>query len=352
MSKKLILQIVKILLPLLLGGYLIWYSFSMMSTSDEKQFYITIKEANYFWIFISMMLGVVAFFSRAQRWKYSLEPLGYSPKFWHRYHALMIGYLINFTIPRAGEASRAAMLYRSDEIPFSSSFGSVMSERAVDFVLLISLTILTALIGYSDFLEIMNQIKMLKNQGVTSDAGSFPWKIIILSVFGFGSIVVAFILFKKKALRLKLIGFVKDVLAGLFSIFKLKQPLAYIGHTLLIWVCYILMFALPFYSLEETNHLPIAGIFIGFIAGSIGIIITPGGIGTYPLMVSLVVGFYIGKEYDNGFGIGNALGWIMWLSQTLMTIILGVISFILLPKNFSSENVKTSISSSETGNEN
>lgn len=351
MSKKLILQIIKIVLPLLLGGYLIMYSFSMMSAEDEKQFYITIKEANYFWIFISMILGVIAFFSRAQRWKYSLEPLGYSAKFWHRYHALMIGYLINFTIPRAGEASRAAMLYRSDEIPFSSAFGSVMSERAVDFVLLLSLTLLTAFIGYNDFLEIMNQIKLNNTPDSSTTASSIPWKLIILSVMGIGGIILTFLFFKKEAFRLKLLGFIKEVLAGLFSIFKLKQPIAYIGHTILIWVCYIFMFALPFFALEQTNHFPLTGIFIGFIAGSIGIIITPGGIGTYPMMVSLVVGFYIGKEYENGLGIGNALGWIMWLSQTLMTIILGVISFILLPKNFSAENVKTSIPSIETSND-
>ncbi len=351
MSKKLIFQILKIILPLVLGGYLIWYSFSMMSPTDEKQFYVTIKEANYFWILASMILGVIALFSRAQRWKYSLEPLGYSPKFWHRYHALMIGYLINYTIPRAGEASRAAMLYRSDEIPFSSAFGSVMSERAVDFVILLSLTLLTAFIGYNDFLAIMNQIKLNSTPDTSSTAGNIPWKIIILSVIGSGSAILAVLFFKKEAFRLKLLGFIKEVLAGLFTIFKLKQPIAYIGHTILIWVCYIFMFALPFYALEQTNHLPLTGIFIGFIAGSIGIIITPGGIGTYPMMVSLVVGFYIGKEYDNGLGIGNALGWIMWLSQTLLMIILGVISFILLPKNFSAENVKTTISSSETSND-
>jgi uncharacterized protein (TIRG00374 family) len=351
MTKKLILQIVKIVLPLLLGGYLIWYSFSMMSPSDEKQFYITIKEANYFWIFISMLLGFIAFLSRAQRWKYSLEPLGYSPKFWHRYHALMIGYLINFTIPRAGEASRAAMLYRSDEIPFSTSFGSVMSERAVDLIILISLTIITALIGYADFFEIVNQIKMNQKPGSSANVSSFPWKMIILSLMGIGAVILTYLFIKKEVFRIKLIGFIKEVLAGLFSIFKLKQPLAYICHTILIWSCFVLMFALPFYALEQTNHFPVTGIFIGFIAGSIGIIITPGGIGTYPMMVSLVVGFYIGKEYENGLGIGNALGWIMWLSQTLMTIILGVISFILLPKNFSSENGKTSIPSSETSND-
>jgi hypothetical protein len=148
-----------------------------------------------------------------------------------------------------------------------------------------------------------------------------------------------------------LIGFIKDVFAGLFSIFKLKQPIAYIAHTVLIWVCYLLMFALPFFALKQTDHFPLTGIFLGFIASLIGVVLTPGGIGTSPVLVSLVVAFYIGDEYKDALGIGNALGWILWLSQTLLMIILGIISFILLPNNFKQGNVKTSIHTSETSND-
>ncbi len=351
MSKKLILTLLKTVLPLCVGGYLIWHSFTSMTSKEEIQFYKAIHEANYLWIILSIFLSFVALLSRAQRWKYALEPLGYTPKFWHRYHAIMIGYLINFTIPRAGEASRAAMLYRSDEIPFSTSFGSIIAERAVDFVILLALATLTALIGYNDFFEIMDQIQHYQFPGAKGEGG-FPWKIVIYSVMGLGGIVLMYLFIKKQSFRSKLIGFIKDVFAGLFSIFKLKRPIAYIGHTLLIWSCYVLMFALPFYALEETNHFPLAGIFLGFIAGSIGIVLTPGGIGTYPVLVSLVVAFYIGDQYKDALGIGNALGWIMWLSQTLLMIILGIISFIMLPNNYSTEHVKTSLHTGETSNNN
>lgn len=346
MAKKWILTLVKTILPLCVGGYLIWHSFSSMSPKEEVQFYKAIREANYLWIILSMLLSMVAFFSRAQRWKYALEPLGYSPKFWHRYHSIMIGYLINFTIPRAGEASRAAMLFRSDEVPFSISFGSIIAERAVDFVILLSLASLTAFIGYNDFFAIMDQIQNYKFPGSDAGGGGFPWKIVFFILIGIGGMVLLYLFIKKKAFRAKLIGFIKDVFAGLFSIFKLKHPVAYLGHTLIIWVCYILMFALPFFALEQTDHFPLKGIFLGFIAGSIGIVVTPGGIGTYPVLVSLVVAFYIGNEYKDALGIGNALGWILWLSQTLLTIVLGIISFILLPNNYTLENVKTPIHTS------
>jgi uncharacterized membrane protein YbhN (UPF0104 family) len=350
MSKKLILTLVKTVLPLLIGSYLIWHSFSSMSEQDSVQFYKAIKEANYFWIVIGLIISATAFFSRAYRWKYTLEPLGYSTSFWNRYHAIMIGYLINLTIPRAGEASRSAMLYRSDEVPFSTSFGTIIAERAVDFIILFSLVAFTAFIGYDDFFAIKDAIA-LKFGGKPTAEGGFPWKIVVFSVMGIGAIIGFYLFIKKEALRLKIIEFVKSVFAGLFSIFKLKSPLAYIFHTLLIWLCYLLMFALPFYSLDATNDFPVSGILLGFIAGSVGIILTNGGIGSYPLLVGLVVAFYLEKDYPNqALGIGTALGWIIWLSQTLLMIILGLISLVLIPKNFSEEHDKTSIPSSETSN--
>jgi uncharacterized membrane protein YbhN (UPF0104 family) len=353
MSKKIIIPLVKTVLPLFLGAYLIWHSFTSMSSKDEIQFYKAIKEANYFWIILALLIGTVAFFSRAYRWKYALEPLGYKTKFWNRYHAIMIGYLINLTIPRAGEASRAAMLYRSDGVPFSTSFGTIIAERAVDFVILASLGAFTAFIGYDDFFAIIEQMKSYNFTSKPSDGQGFPWKIVIGSCFAIGAVVMIYLFIKKEALRLKILSFTKDVVAGLFSIFKLKSPIAYIGHTIAIWVSYLLMFTLPFFALEQTHDFPVSGIFIGFIAGSIGIVLTNGGIGTYPILVGLVVAFYIGKDYpEQALGIGTALGWIIWLSQTVLMIILGLISLVLIPKNFTEENGKNSVSSIETSDNN
>ena len=351
MNKKLIITLIKTVLPLFLGAYLIWHSFTSMSSKDENQFYKAINDANYLYIVLGLLISVVAFFSRAYRWKYALEPLGYKTKFWHRYHAIMIGYLINLTIPRAGEASRAAMLYRSDEVPFSTSFGTIIAERAVDFVILASLGAFTAYIGYNDFFAIIHQIKNYDFAGATSKSNNFPWQFVVKITIGILGLVILYLFVKKEGFRLKIINFIKDVFAGLFSIFKLESPIAYIGHTVLIWIAYLLMFALPFFALKETQYFPLSGIFLGFIAGSIGIVLTNGGIGTYPVLVGLVVAFYIEKDFpEQALGIGTALGWIIWLSQTILMILLGLLSLVLIPKNFSDENDKNSTYSKETSN--
>ena len=95
-------------------------------------------------------------------------------------------------------------------------------------------------------------------------------------------------------------------------------------------------FGIAFLSLEETKIFPLEGIIMAFIAGSLGISFTNGGIGAFPLLVGLVIVYYLGKENPNALAIGNALGMLIWVSQTLLLIFLGLISLILLPKNYSS----------------
>ena len=342
MSKKTILTLVKTVLPLLLGFYLVWYFFSSMSEDARQLFYKAIREADYFWIVLSLILGFAAYLSRAYRWKYVLEPLGYKTNFWNRYHAVMIGYLINMTIPRAGEASRSAMLFRSDGVPFSTSFGTIIAERAVDLVMLCTIAFITAMIGYDDFMEIKRQIEITFGGDTVGKASGFPWKMVIYSVILGMGLLFAYLFVFKPSFRQKFVAFAKDVLKGLLSIFRSTSPFSYILHTLIIWGCYLIMFALPFQSLEQTTGIGVDGILIGFIAGSLGITFTNGGIGTYPLLVGLVVAFYIGKDHpDDAQAIGNALGMLVWVSQTLLMILLGLISLVLLPKNYSKENEQT-----------
>lgn len=332
--KKYLLLFLKTVFPLALGVYLIGYFFNSMSEESIQQFYKAIREANYFWILLSLFLGWIALVSRAQRWKYVLEPMGYETPLKNRYHALLIGYLINLTIPRAGEASRAAMLYRSDQVPFSKSFGTIVAERAVDFAMLMLIAALTAYMGGSDFDKIWDQM-ITKFGGKTSSDG-FTFKHFVLGFMGIVGLGLAYLYFTKPIFKEKLNAFIKGLFGGITSIFKSKNPGAYLFHTLLIWICYVSMFSVPFYALEATSDFPLKGLFIGFIAGSIGITFTNGGIGVYPLLVGLVITFYLKKEHpSDAEGIGNALGMLMWVSQTIMMIVLGLLSLLLLPKNYS-----------------
>ena len=129
---KYVKWLLKVGLPLAFGIYLTWFFFDQMSDEAMNSFKKALREADYWIVSLSLVLGVVSYWSRAERWKYTLEPMGFQTSAWNRYHSLMIGYIVNLTIPRAGEASRALMLQRSDNVPFTKSFGTIITERIVD----------------------------------------------------------------------------------------------------------------------------------------------------------------------------------------------------------------------------
>lgn len=338
--KKKIISILKIVLPLLLGIYLIWYFFSTMSEKSINQFYSSIKEANYFWIFLCLVIGIVSHVSRAYRWKYNLEPLGYKTPLINRYHAIMIGYVVNLTIPRAGEASRSAMLYRSNGVPFATSFGTIIAERVIDLVVLLGIMFLTILLSKDDFFEIKDQIQANFGGSNSSNNSILGW--VFKGIVTIIILIFIYISIKKPIIRNKAIDFIKKIVSGVFSIFKTKNPFGYILHTIIIWGSYILMFWFACYAFEETKDLPFKAILLGFIVGTLGVIFTNGGLGVYPLLVGLVVSFYIkGEDKETAQAIGNAFGMIIWSTQTLLLIILGLISLILLPKNYKEDEPST-----------
>lgn len=335
-SKKTIFSVLKVIVPLIIGFYLLWHFYTAMDEGTKSVFFKAIKEADYFWIILSVFLGFLSHVVRAYRWKYLLEPIGHQPKFWHRYHALMIGYIVNLLIPRAGEATRAAMLYQTDKIPFSRSFGTIIGERVFDLIML-GITLVAALVFNFEDLMSLKEILASNSDGGTEE--SYFLEVFMSVVVG-AILLFAILWWQIAAFREKFKQFIRDVLDGALSIFKTKHPWKFIAQTLIIWGLYITFFGICFFAFDSTSDFPIGGILIGYIAGTLGIMFTNGGIGAYPYLVGVVVSFYIGANFETieeSEGIGKALGMIIWLSQTLLMIMLGLISLIFIPRNYKKE---------------
>jgi uncharacterized protein (TIRG00374 family) len=297
-----------------------------MTEKSKELFYQSLNEADYFWIILSLVVGVVSYYSRAYRWKYALEPMGYKSSSKNRFYAVMIGYMINLTIPRAGEASRAVALSKSDGVPFTIGFGTIVSERIVDIIFLLIITLISFLLGQDDFMKIK---RLIEDYFGPNQESSLLFYAVVLSVI----CIVSLLVIVNPKIRLK----VKEVILNLYnstlSIFKTKNPLAYILHSILIWICFLVMFYLPFISFEATKDLPLSCVLLAFIAGSLGISLTNGGLGSYPLLVGIVIAYFLEDlPQDEAFAIGNALGLIVWVSQTFLLIVLGLISWLLIPK--------------------
>lgn len=304
-------KVLKIVLPLILGGFLVWYSLSKISMDVLIGYF---KEANYSWIFLGLFFGVLSHLSRAYRWKFMLKPLGFKPKFANNVLAVLVGYLVNLALPRAGEVSRALVLTNYENVPFEKGFGTIVAERIADLIMMLSIVMITLFVEF-DFIYNL----LTKNFN--------PSKIII----GLAVLIIGFYIFSsfvkkaKSGFLLKIKTFVTGLVEGVTSIFKMKNKWAFIFHTIFIWVMYVAMFWATIPAIEGLN-VPLGGILIGFIAGGFSIAATNGGIGLYPIAVAGALALF-----DIPTEPATAFGWIMWTAQTAMIIVFGGLAFLVLP---------------------
>ena len=305
-------KILKIVLPLLLGVLLIWYSLSKVSFQELVVYF---KNANYSWIALGVFFGLLSHLSRAYRWLYQLEPLGYNVKLPNSIMAVFATYLINYTIPRAGEIARATILTNYEGVPFEKGFGTIVAERMADLVVILGIIIVTLFLQF-DFIYAF----LSKTFNPTS---------IIIGIAALGVLFLVFFFYIKQSqskIALKIKTFISGLFEGITSIFKMKKKWAFIAHTLFIWTMYVLMFYVTTFSVTELHSIPFGAVLIGFISASFSIAATNGGIGSYPL--AIYAAFSI-------FGIAEdpsiAFGWIAWSSQTLMLVTLGGLSLFYLP---------------------
>lgn len=307
-----------IILPIALGVFFIWYSISKLSSSDIQSIKTSFKTANYWWVLLSLVFGILSHLSRAYRWQFLLEPLGYKPRLINSVMAVLIAYLLNLFIPRSGEFARAASVKKYEKIPFDKAFGTIVAERVADVIMLFSI------IAIAFFLQ-TNLISsyLFKDK----EESSIIYKIFVFGVVPI-SAYLSYKLLKKSTnpLVIKVISFINGLLDGVKSILKMKKKWWFIFHTFFIWLMYVLMFYATTFALPETTNLPFAAIIVGFVVGGLSMALTNGGLGTYPVFVASALVLY---HVPNNPAL--AFGWIMWTAQTFMVVLFGSLSFFLLP---------------------
>ena len=327
----------KIVVPLGLGVWLIFYFYGQLDDEQRKKLFIAFGEANWWWLLLGAVLGWCSHLSRAWRWRYLLEPMGHKVSFWNSYHATMVGYFMNMLLPRAGEASRAVTLYRAEGVPFEKGFGTIMAERAVDMILLLGIAAITMALQLDKLDLFRARIAAFRSsQGTTSteDPSTMSWGWTLWLAVVLVGAVVAYLLVTKPALRARLRDGVRGFIAGLRSIYQTRHKGAFLFHTLLIWSLYLAMFWLGFLALPSTAVIPPAGIMAGFVAGAISIILVQGGIGVYPAFVALIVSVYMPPVVGGWSNQPDALamGWLLWAAQTVLLISLGGVSLLLISR--------------------
>lgn len=227
-----------------------------------------------------------------------------------------MAYLTNLGIPRAGEILRATALTTYEGVPFDKGIGTIITERVIDVIMLLLVILITLLLQTDIILGYLDNIGIPLN------------KILLLLALAV-LVGILFLVFVKKstkpfAVRLK--SFLKGLMDGVLSIFKMEKKWAFIAHTVFIWACYIGMLWVIKFTVPETLGLTTSELLVAFVAGSLAMMFTNGGIGLYPLAISKALAIYGISKVS-----GDAYGWIMWIAQTLMVVVFGAISFLLLP---------------------
>lgn len=334
--KRILFQVLKIVVPIALGVWLVYYSYAQLDDQQRIELFDAFRMADPRWLLGCLVIGWLSHASRAWRWRYLLDPLGHRVGFWSSYHAVMAGYFMNMLLPRAGEASRAVTLYRLEGVPFERGFGSILAERAVDMVMLLAITAATVAMQLDKVDLFKERIAAFRASQVTSvDDGGIPWVMLIGAVVFIAMIGVAYMVWSRPALRARAMDAVRGFIAGVRSVFSTKDKGAFILHTFIIWGLYIAVFIMGFQSLPSTSDVPLDGLLAGFIAGSVGIILVQGGIGVFPAFVALIVGMYMAPPEGGGLIRPDALaiGWLLWLVQTVMLIGLGGLSLLLAARD-------------------
>ena len=306
-----------------MGVFLVFHIYNQLDSTQRQAVFDSFKRANYFWIIISIFMGVLSHWIRGYRWKFQLEAMGYHPRTLNNFMAVMIGYIVNMILPRVGEVSRAAAITKYEKVPFQKSFGSILAERAIDLIVLAFIAVVTIILQY----ELLEGFSNQMIETLTSKTDS-PILWIVLGV-GIALVILAYFLFKRLSHLIffaKISSLVRGLVEGLRSIFKMKRRVEYVLATFAIWALYLGMFWVCFFSLSETSSLGPNAIFAGFVIGSFAIVLIPGGIGAYPVGIMQCLVLY-GIAEETGF----ALGWIIWLSQTLMILIFGGLSMLYIP---------------------
>jgi uncharacterized membrane protein YbhN (UPF0104 family) len=322
---KKLLTILKYALLLSVSGLLMWYA---VQGQDLHSIGRHVREANYTWLSMTMILSALGYFSRAYRWKMQLDASAHKAPFWDVYHAMMVGYLANLVLPRMGEVIRCSVLQRTSKVPVQIALGTVVTERVIDVLILLCLLGGTLLLDFNTFWSFVTDKLMggryddiARNRTPLLVAGA----IALLLLLG-----LAYALFKnlerlrQNALFNKVVVFVKGLLAGVFSVLKMENKALFLFHTVFTWAVYYLMDYLAFKCFPATYSLDMKAGLAVLTFGAFGMAApVAGGIGPFHVMVQgILLAYGISKDA----GIAYAL--VVHGSQTLLVVLMGGISFV------------------------
>ena len=326
--KKKIISVLNYLFFLLVGVLFLWLVFRRV---DVHEVFQDILKADYYWVGVALIAAVISHLARAARWNILINSLGYKTRLSTTFYAVMIGYLANTAVPRLGEVSRCGVLSSKDKIPFNGLFGTVVVERVFDMIILLLIIIGVIVFQLNLVGAFVNRVIFIPLfSNVEKNIGS----ILLIIFIAVAVVFLIIFLIRKYKDRLKKLGFyeklalfLKGFVEGLKTIKNMKRKGLFLFYTILIWTMYTCMVFFVFFAMEGTNFLDFGDAVTVMSIGSLGIVApVPGGIGTYHFITKAI----LVELYAVLPTAAASYATLSHAAQTIMIIILGGLSFILI----------------------
>ena len=319
--KTILTNIAKIIAPILLGGAILYW---MYRGEDFMRLrHVLLEEMNWMWMLLSFPFGILAQMFRGWRWKQTLEPIDEHPRMSTSIYAIFLSYAVSLIVPRLGEFTRCGVLKRYDGCSFSKALGTVVTERAIDTLLMGTVAGLTLLFQLSVFGTFFSQT------GTSLDTILARFSLtgyLVTAVCAIAILILLHILFQSLNIYSKVKATASGIWQGVISLKDVKNLPLFIFFTLGIWVSYFLHYYLTFFCFEATSHLGLACALVTFVVGSIAVIVpTPNGAGPWHFAVKTMLILYgVVDEYALYFVL------IVHTVQTMLVVALGIYAWAAL----------------------
>lgn len=318
--RKTILTILQYIVFLGLGIWIVYHMLHQLSPKEETQLVAAIESIDPWYLIPIFFAGFLSHFFRAVRWRYLLETVDIKPSVVNTTFAVFIGYIANLALPRAGEVAKCTVLAKYEKTPPHKMIGTIVAERAFDIVCLL-------LIAFSAFLlqaQIISDYvgpKLVQMQEKIQRHQTTLLLILAITIAVIATIVVVY----RRNRESKIGKLMVEMGGGILSIIRMKKRWQFMLFTVLIWSMYLLQIYIGLKSLPDTHHLTPLAALVVLVYGSVGMIVTPGGIGLYTLLVAQILSAYMIADVP-----AQAFGWIAWAVQTGIIIVIGVISLLVI----------------------
>lgn len=319
--KKTLNNIMHVVLSLLLGGAILYWMYRDFDFRSIEQ--VMLHEMNWTWMLLSFPFGILAQAFRGWRWRQTLEPVGEHPRNRVSVYSIFISYASSLVIPRIGEFARCAVLKKWDKVSFPKALGTVVTERAIDSLLVMLITVMTFLWQLPVFHRFFNRTGTRLDQIFSHFTTTGWW---VTAICGAAAIGLVWFILRKLSIYNKVKDTFIGLWSGIISIRNVRNVPKFIFFTIAIWGCYFLHYYLTFFCFDATSHLGVACGLVTFIVGSIAVIVpTPNGAGPWHFAVKTMLILY-------GVASNEALYFVLIVHtiQTLLVVFLGIYGWIAL----------------------